>query len=326
MSEQSGLILVKKLVEDFYNIKSIRIKRLQLGTININFLITARIGRFVLRFYRRNNQEKQIELEHKLISFLREKQFPVAGLIKTKFGRILGKSGGNFFALFEFIRGRHINCANRYQIQSAAEILGLYHSIVRDLNLRSRKRWWYIKSIPLEEYYKQIERLTILQLEPSLLILKSHIKAFKDNTHLYDFKKFPHLIIHGDFSLRNLKFIGNRVSGVFDFDNCRREIRVFDLVRPLQSLTHIGKEVNEKKIKLFFDYYLLSSHFPLSFLERKYLVEMLRIQHLKEALWQIRRYVISGEQINLRVLKKEIRFLSWLDRNYRLLKSVFETL
>lgn len=315
---------IKELITEAYKLKPTKIKLLELGTINLSYLVETRNRKFVFRIYQRNITKRQIEIEHKLITFLKEKKFPVANIIKTIKGKTLGYKNGIFFTLFDFIAGKHLYKTNIKQLKSAAKLLGHYHFIVREYNYPQKKDWWYVESIALEKYLKQAENLGAPH--QFLLFLGRLIKLFRVNANINDLKRLPHIFIHGDFSLRNLKFIGNKISGVFDFDNIRKELRIFDFVRPLQSIVGMGKDVNKNRIKIFFNEYLRNSQIPLLSSERKYLIEMFRIQHLKEALWQLRQYLISKKTIHFECLKKEIKFLKWLDTNYCDLIQIFKSL
>jgi len=315
---------IKRLITETYKLEPIRIKKLRLGTINLSYLIETKSGKSVFRIYKRNNIKRQIEIEHKLITFLKEKNFPVANIIKTINGKTLGHKNGLFFALFDFIAGRYLYKINIRQLKSVAKLLGRYHFMVRRYDYPQKKEWWYVESIALEKYLKQAENLGAHH--QLLFSLKCFIKLFRANTEINELKRLPHIFVHGDFSLRNLKFIGNKVSGVFDFDNIRKELRIFDLVRPLQSIVGIGRYINKNRIKIFFNEYLKTSQMLLSSLERRYLVEMFWIQHIKEALWQLRQYLLSKRAIHFKCLKKEIKFLRWLDNNYCNLREIFESL
>jgi len=316
---------IRYVLEDDYGITPRRITGMDLGSVNLTYLIESPNDKFVLRVYRRNTSKNQIEPEHKLIAFLRAKNFPTAGVLRAKTGNTVIKKKFGLLALFQFIPGNHIQYPNLAQIKAVAHALGNFHFLVRDFNAGFKRRWWYLKSIPLEHYYR---RAVILdRSNPLLPFLREQIMNFRKNMPKSVIESLPQLIVHDDFSLENIKFIGNKISGVFDFDNAHREVRIFDLVRPIESVLWLEKfRINERWLRIFIKEYETKARSQLAALERHCLFEIFRIRHLQEALWQIRQYLRYKRLINQKALRQQITKLRWLNRHENDLNKLFQSL
>jgi len=66
-------------------------------------------------------------------------------------------------------------------------------------------------------------------------------------------KKYPPILIHGDLHCENLKFIGDKISGVFDFDDVKKSIAADDIGSFLMEILKTGdsKQLREKAITYF---------------------------------------------------------------------------
>jgi homoserine kinase type II len=229
-------------------------QRLDRGYVNVSYVIETEFeGRKELYFFRRYKesiQEEEVRFEHSLIQHLVRKRFGlVADIIPTKEGksyvkgreRTSGDDGEVFYAVFEHLSGEdrytwdNPGC-NKRELASAAEVLARFHHAASDLDPQGRRYEPKIRNL-LPEILDQVvmtsERVgetvfdRVLSRHTPAIIhsLRAAIQAFEE----WELDQLPLQPIHCDFHPGNLKFEGESVTGLYDFDWSKMDARSFDL-------------------------------------------------------------------------------------------------
>ncbi|HKZ34745.1 MAG TPA: phosphotransferase [Patescibacteria group bacterium] len=212
------------------------------GWRNVTLYIKTTQGEYVLRVYRfRPKTEQDILLELRIVKHLAAKGVPVAVHVSSEKGNgFLHKTvGGRAFdmAMFTYISGERIEQVNKEQLYALGKLLGKIHHALSDFRPEHIKRKWYFGREMLRLRRKIIRRLrkhpAVLQGKKETLQFKKQFESDLRKFRLLS-KKFqgvlrPRRIIHGDFHSDNVRFQGNEISGVFDFDNSMHAPLILDL-------------------------------------------------------------------------------------------------
>ena len=106
------------------------------------------------------------------------------------------------------------------------------------------------------------------------------------------------LIVHGDYHPGNQKYTGNSVSGVFDFDWCKEDLRLFDVAMTITYFCTSWKKPEngvlfldeiEVLLKAYQEKLKTSDHiFPLTREELAVLPEMIILANMYVIWWDLR--------------------------------------
>jgi homoserine kinase type II len=223
------------------------------GYLNISYSIKMiQHGReydYFLRRYRIGTKQREIEFEHAIINHLQENEFDlVAKVFPTKSGttylrQSLEENNDQeiFYAVFEFLQGEDKytwvdpQCTQR-EIRNAATILASFHQTVADITPKGgRAEPRILDLLPhirnnLENYrQKVIPTIFDEYLHKNLPALVENCESTLETLKILDESDCPSIVIHCDFHPGNLKFRGEEIIGLFDFDWSKIDFRCFDV-------------------------------------------------------------------------------------------------
>ena len=229
------------------------LKRNYRGYLNISYSIqTIKHGQkfdYFLRRYRIGTKPDDIVFEHTVVNHLIEKKFNlVAKVYATKQGSTYYTQfpEGNldqqiFYAIFEFLSGDDKytwvdpHCSPR-EIENAATTLALFHQAVADVipkGQRTEPR--IIDLLPhitnnLDNYQPKVIPSEFDEcLTNNLPKLLNNCIATLNALKMVDESDWPSIVIHCDYHPGNLKFAGEDIIGLFDFDWSKIDLRCFDV-------------------------------------------------------------------------------------------------
>lgn len=233
--------------------KLVDLERNYRGYLNISYSIqTIKHGKksdYFLRRYRKGTKPGDIEFEHTVVNHLIEKNFNlVAKVYPTKDGSTYctkfpdsDQEQPIFYAIFEFLQGGDKytwvdpHCSPR-EVEDAATILSMFHQAVADIVSRGqRTEPRIIDLLPhitnnLEKYQpKEISSEFDECLSNNLPRLLSNCTATLNALKMVDESDWPSIVIHCDYHPGNLKFSGETIVGLFDFDWSKIDLRSFDI-------------------------------------------------------------------------------------------------
>lgn len=253
-------------------------KHFKEGVVQTNILLRTTKGRYVLRYYE-NRSENYIQFEVNLLKYLSDKKYPCAHPHKNNEGRLLGVYRTKHYALFDYIPGRHIKNPNINQLKDMIKYLAKLHLLSPGFNPK------YNSARELHD-----KKYCLATIKESYNVLKS--KKITDERFNYIKKelkkinfpnKIPKGIQHSDYAPTNMKFIGNKISGVLDFDDSCYSILIYDIAFIIDVFARKNKKIDFKKAKFLIKEY--EKYRRLKLIEKKYLYDTLKMTMLTFLSW-----------------------------------------
>ncbi|PWH19742.1 MAG: hypothetical protein DDG59_02205 [Anaerolineae bacterium] len=254
------------------------------GYCNTSFAIQTLDGNIptwhFLRRYKATIREPEILFEHSLIQHIAQfPDLPVAKLEITKEGKTYliepcqdSTCSPTFFAIFDYLPGEdrytwvNPHCSE-VELRQAAALLARYHRAVWDFQPQGKREEPDLRGLlpiisanlqaclerPLPaEFQKPIgDYLSFLQNKIAQL---QHVFSDPKTAHL------PRVIIHHDYHPGNLRFVGDEIVGLFDFDWAKRDCRILDVALALFYFAtewqgEADGQLRMNEVKIFLDTY-----------------------------------------------------------------------
>ena len=223
------------------------------GTVNTSFVVELLQGgrrtKYFLRRYRQGIAEEEIRFEHGLIDHVSQAGVcPVARVHRTRNGdsylRIIPEAEDAlpaYFAVFDFLPGE-----DRYtwvgprctptELRRAGELLARFHNSACDFRPPGRRveskildllpeigeKW---AGAPSMSRGTEFDQCVEHHFDEVRTCIDENIAALRSSGA----GSLPELIIHSDYHPGNLKFVGEEISGLVDFDWAKLDLRAFDV-------------------------------------------------------------------------------------------------
>lgn len=211
------------------------------GWTNINVYLKTTTGEKILRLYRygiRTHQDIALEIE--VIGHLAGKGLPVAKAYKTLVGQTIlpvNLSGRKLdAALFSFIPGEIRPYPTEPELELMGEALSEIHLSLQDFKTTHTKKYFRLQHETLRLANRIGRRLRGEWFYPKVTTKEALQALWRRDREYFlglDRRLGKELratqIIHGDFHPGNLKFSGDKISGIFDFDNLQHAPKILDL-------------------------------------------------------------------------------------------------
>ena len=227
-----------------------------IGLINTNFILHTDKGKFVLRFLRKNADDKYIEerkLEFRVINFLKENKYPydVSLPIKNNNKEIISSLRKRKYWVYRYIDGEKKKKLNNIQVKEIAKALSIYHKVVSNIkgNNNPHKLDWLLDKYRKMRVANRRKKLNKIMLKNLDYFQKNLDEVLKIK---FEGKTLP---IHADFHQGNILFNGNKVVGILDFDNIFWSFKEEDIASSIKSVCRINDYLDEKKIRVYLTEY-----------------------------------------------------------------------
>lgn len=336
-------------------------EQLQLGYVNASFIIeTVASGeshKYFIRQYKQGLTKGEIEFEHSIIKHLVNKSFDlVAGVINNRDGKTyikrIDKYGDpSFYAVFDFLQGDdkytwvNPHCDDEDLISSAI-VLAQYHNAIYDLIPKGYRDEPKIIDL-LPEIAQTVEQCaqkagkTVFDryfLE-NVTLIQETIQGIQRVLEKDEYKKLFQLVIHCDYHPGNLKFQNGEITGLFDFDWSKVDVRCFDVALAMTyfCVAWEGKQDGDlqlKKVAVFSDAYqnILRNTpdlEPICDIELEFLPYLIGASNIYILHWTIRDFYDTEVDPHeyLIYLQHSIRFMRWLENkdNWGQLKRMLKS-
>ena len=321
-------------------------EKLHLGYVNESYIIEIeRDGKKKKCFFRKYKQgikEEEVIFEHSLINHLVKKNFRiVARVISTKdrktYVRQSERGENVFYAIFDFLTGDdrytwvNPTCSDG-ELRDAATLLAQFHDTVYDLEPKGKR--YEAKIIDLlpeiaefvEERAQKAGKTVFDRyfLENTNFIQKT-IQCVQRVMEKDEYKELLQLVIHCDYHPGNLKFQNGEITGLFDFDWSKVDLRSFDVALAMTyfCVAWEGEQDGDlqlNKVAVFLDAYQdilrnTPALEPICDIELKFLPYLIGASNMYILYWTIRDfYDTEGDpQEYLIYLQHSIRFMEWLE-------------
>lgn len=179
----------------------------------------------------------RVAFSHSLQLFLAAHGYPVPRLLGTRSeNNSMLQLDGRVYELFEFIEsGRFDKSAE--STQAAGRALGDLHRLLSEFHPRYKPPAGTYHAVDIEGHLARIP-FAIAMKEPQISLPEfSDLCTFLGQAYAEaaarvnkrGYLKWPPVIVHGDWHPGNVRFRGQRVAAVLDFDSVRIEPRIADL-------------------------------------------------------------------------------------------------
>ena len=357
---------LNEVVSNHYKIGELtHFEQLHLGYLNISYIIETRSGskrkKYFFRRYKDGIKAEEIEFEHSIIRHLGARQFRlIADVIPTTDGktyvRHLEGDGAKkveiFYAIFDYLPGEDKyswvgpQCRD-VEIECAASILAQFHNTVADL-VPAGKRYEprILELLPEIATYvahcSQNPGRTVFDsyFQEHLSLIQDNITRTLEALGKISGSSLPQQVIHSDYHPGNLKFEGDKIIGLFDFDWSKLDFRCLDVALAVNYFfsSWAGQEDGVLRLdntRLFINTYQntlkhKSGIGPLSAAELACLPHMISASNLYAFNWTIRSFY--GKNVDpeeyLTYLRHGVNFMKWFvdEGNLRKLEKILEDL
>ena len=213
------------------------------GTANASIVIVARGGQYVLK--RRNPRycnPQQLVYDHYVLHAVRRNGLPVPQPVKTPSGSRWLEHEEHIYELYRFLDGKVEADPSVGQIAASGSMLARFHQTTEALQPPGSKsfgRFWdprkaIVMLNGLLERARAGNTGNLAEMDATeaanvLVYLLAQTAAVEERLPDERYWALPQTIIHGDWHPANLKFDGEEVAGIFDFDWVDRQPRMVDI-------------------------------------------------------------------------------------------------
>ncbi len=255
--------IISEALSVYFENANFAYEKIEAGYENASFYIVLNGHKYVLRIYNafqygvHPRDEGNILTELDFIEFCGEKNIPVPKIHKTVNGnfytKVLINGTAHFAILTDFIEGNQVKKLSLKQVENIAEIQAKMHLTAIEYGTKKIRRvagpfgvHKWIKS-ELKKYKPSENKKDLIKHAIDV------IDFLGTKINPSTIKKYPPILIHGDLHCENLKFIGDKISGVFDFDDVKKSIAADDIGSFLMEILKTGdsKQLREKAITYF---------------------------------------------------------------------------
>lgn len=202
------------------------------GTASPKSIVETERGRFLLR--RRRAEfcaDAVVRFDHALLEILHGQGIPCPYPVRTKEGKTWVRLRGAVYEVYPWMEGRPFDPENLRQLAEVGRTLGRFHATMQDIQLGGRKIW---KREDHPDLIRPILTSVLNEGPPdpvanTVRVLDEELAHVQERWPDGAYKQLPQRIIHGDLHPGNVKFCGDRVSGIFDWDWANRQAKIRDV-------------------------------------------------------------------------------------------------
>lgn len=231
----------------FYDLGKLqRVTQAYHGNVNETAFIQTSRGHFVVRRNQQRLNDATHRYRHNLINRLNERGFPAPMLIPTRDGATLLRLDGRLYEVQAYIDGKDYDPDRPQQLVSIGTTLAAYHAAVQGFALppdQAQPRYSSRSIMALTE--RLIECDVMGDLSASLAWYDARAAQLRAALPSASYVRLPHCVIHGDMHSGNLRFVGDRVVALLDYDQVAWDARIVDLADALVSFATTRDSTNQ---------------------------------------------------------------------------------
>ncbi|MBW2995325.1 homoserine kinase [Candidatus Woesearchaeota archaeon] len=197
---------------------------LSLGCIQSTYLIKTTKGRYALRYYDIRNL-KQISVEIEFLLKLEKTDIPYTRIVKTRNKKPLLQYKKRPVLITKFLEGSFRNKNKKTYAKQLGLILGKMHKVSMNFKPKHYKSKWTLDYDFVRRFYNRRKRAIPKLIKKHDKVLNEAVKHLK----VIDGIKLPMGMNHGDLLHDDILFVGDKVSGILDFDDCSYGYLLSDL-------------------------------------------------------------------------------------------------
>lgn len=211
-------------------------EQLPLGLMNAHWIVAPGEGQAVVRRYHVARTAAAAAWEQTLIEHAANRGWPVATPLHAATGATLFEHDGRLWSAMPFLPGEPASDGSVARYHIMGRLLARLHRDLASFEVEgqrpdSGKAWELDAWVAPANAGTFNELLTLFGAEyPDLasVIRRQRYRNLRDLSRLH-YPDLPDRPIHGDFQRNNLLWSEGQLSGVLDFDQCRRDALVCDI-------------------------------------------------------------------------------------------------
>jgi homoserine kinase type II len=198
------------------------------GSVNTLYALETATGRFVLRLSE-GRSEREVVFETGLLAHLESHRYPAVRLVPRADGARFSSVSGRFACVFRWAAGESHRVLTPAQLRDSGRLLARLHVLTEDFGEALPNR---NGPEPVRGWIGEIRRRARAddaELQRALPVLAAEAAG------LASLPPAPEGVIHADWFPDNLKYLGDRLSAVLDFEMACRGPYVLDLATALHA-------------------------------------------------------------------------------------------
>lgn len=211
------------------------------GFVNETAIVATVCGRFVVRRNHRRFSPAALHYRHQLIAALGRAAFPTARLLPARDGTTLISLDGRTYEVLEYVNGTDFDPQCCDQIAAVGAMLARYHQALvggAPPNEPVLPRYAPTRISALSETL--YERDVMGELHDDLAWYDARGSALRAALPDNIYTELPHALIHGDIHPDNIRFCGDRITALLDFDQVEYDARIVDLADALVGFASLA--------------------------------------------------------------------------------------
>lgn len=294
----------------FFGSEKYTIRPIRYGLLNQNLAISSGRKKYVLKAYRPELSESEVDEIHALMKFVSHHEIPATlPLAETKIK-------GYVTVMYPFVQGEH---PARYRNPSArmasmGEMLGLIHSSLDDYQPSGKKpghselikSWQPKKSLTeIRDLRKLIKDKPVAVRREMSGILDAHEKAIsEENWDSEPFLQLPLRYLHGDYHTRNILMKQSKITAVLDWEKANWGFRGQEIMRSIIfNCRRTSSELSWSAIEIYLKGY--RKHASLNQLERELAFEA-GSRNVVFGFWAMKQYLDGRKELRSNVLRRVV--------------------
>jgi len=265
------------------------------GSVNPHYLSETKRGRYFAKIDEVKS-ELEVKQELDLLFHLRKQGFPCVQPLKSKTGRYYLEFEGKCLTVSRYVDGVElpVESLSGAHLAAVGHALANLHLIGRSFKKGIDNRFGFNR---IAAIYREARRQLPSHLKNIIRVLDddfSYLENYLDNN-------LPKGIIHGDLFSDNLKFKGNRLVGVIDFEAACRGKLIYDLATAVNALCFVRDRYKIERFEALISGY--ESLRPLSLPEWDSFPNELRFSALRFTITRIKDFYLRKSDDSQRVYK-----------------------
>jgi homoserine kinase type II len=265
------------------------------GSVNTHYLIETKRGRYFAKIDEVKS-ELEVKQELDLLFHLRKQGFPCVQPLKSKTGRYYLEFEGKCLTVSRHVEGVElpVESLSGAHLGAVGHALANLHLIGRSFKKGIDNRFGFNR---IAAIYREARRQLPSHLKNIIRVLDdefSYLENYLDNN-------LPKGIIHGDLFSDNLKFKGNRLVGVIDFEAACKGKLIYDLATAVNALCFVDDRYKIDRFEALISGY--ESLRPLSLPEWDSFPNELRFSALRFTITRIKDFYLRKSDDSQRVYK-----------------------
>jgi len=205
-------------------LKSFHLIERRLNTLNPSLIVNTTKGKFFLKIYTKQFRRFKYHIIKglDLLLFLEKKKYPSIKVFKTKKGKPHGEHKKIFFAIFEFLNIKEKKISNEKQAYELGKNLGKLHKLAKNFPILKTGQGYNSFKTELEKNRHLINKCP-KKYKKRLEDIKKNFNGLKIKSNQ------PKSVCHVEFTSQHVRFKGNKLVKIIDWDEVGRDYMFYDL-------------------------------------------------------------------------------------------------